>query len=278
MSGLRTLIHPEVLELAGLLEADWPGRSARLWASGVPVNEATPGAAPAGVGAPAAEPAAAGAEPGGQPVTPEGAPGGVDYGRIESALEDRFARMEESLTQRLPAPVAPAQPPAADPFADTLGGLGYDDAEQHAMRGVLEPLFQGVLQQALGPIQQQNQELRQQLHTLTNELDAGEIEERYPALANQEVYAPVAQEALQTAQMLGLQVQDPSQVPARLIEQAYLARLGRERVASETPAGGGNPALEAAGGATPPAEEPDIAQSIVNARGPKTPGMAYWGG
>jgi hypothetical protein len=54
-----TEIHPDALELAGLLEPSWPAASARLRASGVPLNEFTPVAPPAAPAAP---------------------PGGVDWG------------------------------------------------------------------------------------------------------------------------------------------------------------------------------------------------------
>lgn len=267
MSETRIPIHPDALELARLLEPTWPETSARLWDSGAPLN-AAPGQDPAAPAAPEATPAPAEATPEATPAAPS-----IDYDRIESLLGDRFQAMEQTIDSRLPAP---APTPQADPF-DALTPLGYDDQERQALQGVLQPLFQGVLSQALGPLQQQNEQLQGQLQRLTTELDAGDLEERYPALQNQETYAPVAQEALQMAQQLGMQVQDPALVPPRLIEQAYLAQLGRERIASETPAPGANPGLEGAGGATPPPEQPDVATNIVNARGPRTQATQFWG-
>jgi hypothetical protein len=245
---------------------------------GVIGNEPGGGAAPATTqGAPegATSPGTTAAP---ETAAPEG--GGFDYSRIESMLDQRFGQMDErvgGLESRLPEPQAPPEPQPQDPFGQ-LGELGYDDGEIQALQGVLAPLFQNVVQQAQAPLLQQLQMLQQGYAALNNELDAGDLVERYPALGTDEVYTPVAQQALQLAQSLGLQVQNPEEVPAPLVEQVYLAQLGRERVASETPAGGGNPGLETAGGATPPEPEPDLAKSIVAARGgQRTAASDFWG-
>jgi hypothetical protein len=219
----------------------------------------------------------------GQGGAPQGEPqggGGFDYDRIEQMLDSRFGQMDErvgGLEQHL-APQQQAPPEQEpDPFAP-LADAGYAPEEIQQLQGVLSPLFQGVVQQAMQPLQQQNQQLAAQLAALTNDLDAGDLVDQYPALGTDEGWNRVAPEALALAQSLGLQVQRPEEVPARIIETVHLAQLGRERVASETPAGGGNPGLETAGGATPPEPPPDIAKSIVNARGgQKTPQGLFWG-
>lgn len=271
MSETRTPMLSDALELARLLEPTWPGAVERLRASGVPLNEVTP-AAPTATGEPA------GAEPGGGPspagaesAAPGSEPGGgieVDYDRIEQMLESRFA---EAFQEPEPQPE-----PGPDPYAPLAEA--YDDPQQaQAAQGLLQQIIGGAVQQHLTPLQQQLEQERAARIALQNELDAGELEERYPALQQPETARAVEAEALQSARDLGMQVEHVGQVPARLIEMAYLAHVGRERIASETPAGGANPGLESASGATPPEPEPDVAQSIVNAHGQRTPAHQFWG-
>lgn len=236
---------------------------------------------PGGSAAPAAttQGAPQGATEPGSQAAPEGAPqgGGFDYDRIESMLDQRFQAQDErigGLEGRLPTPEAPPEPNPWQPLHEA----GYEENEIAQFQQVLAPLFQNAIQQATAPLQQTIQQLQQGYAALNNELDAGDLVERYPALGTDEVYGPVAADAVKLAQSLGLQVQRPEEVPATLVEQVYLAQLGRERVASETPAGGGTPALETASGAAPPEQEPDIASQIVAARGgQRTNASNFWG-
>jgi hypothetical protein len=198
--------------------------------------------------------------------TPAAQQASLDPGVVDM-LTERFASMLAPIQERLPEPAAPVAPEPADPYAD------YDPEDREALQGLLGPL----IEHHLNPVMQRNEQLERQLRALTNDLDAGDVEQRWPALTNPEVGQRATADAVKLAQSLGIEVQDVRDVPAALIETAYLAGLGRERAATETPASGGNPELERAGGATPPEPEPDIAREIVNASGPKVPGGDFWG-
>lgn len=183
----------------------------------------------------------------------------VDWGQ----LEDRLGPM---LDQRLAA-LKPEPEPEPDIYENELGGLYEDPNELAQARETLQNLVRAEASGLVEPLQRQIAEL-------TSSLDYGDLEAKYPGLQDPDVQQQVVAEAGKVFASVGGAQNAP--VPAALIEQAYLARIGRERAQSEAPAGGHATALESAGGAAPPMPEADIAQSIVNADGPRTPGRSFW--
>lgn len=189
---------------------------------------------------------------------------------IEALLMDRFGQFEQqigsSLDQRFAA-LAPPEP-EVDPYAEALGSVYEDPAEREAVGQALQGVFQPLLEQATAP-------LMQELSQLRAELDAGDLEARYPALQNPETAQQAMQAAAQLAQKAGL---DPAQYgrnPA-LIEAAFLMQAAQARAQSETPAGGTPVGLESAGGAATSEPGPNVAQQILAAGGPQTAARQVW--
>lgn len=188
----------------------------------------------------------------------------VDFG----PLMERFERIES----RLPEPQPEGEPePEADPY-EGLSELGYSEEETAATRQVLEQIFGSQVQQAVGPLQQEIQRLR-------SELDYGDLEEKYPALATEEgaekVMGESRQAAADIARQLGLPAQQAQQLAMspRLMEFVHLAQIGRERAAQEKPAGQPGAELEQPGGASPPEPEPDVNEGILGVNGSSD----FWG-
>lgn len=195
-------------------------------------------------------------------TTQEAAPG-IDMSALADALSERFEPQFEQLRGAInPEP----EPEVADPYVG-LGELGYSDEETSMTRNVLEGIFEQKMTQAVGPLQQE-------INRLRSELDYGDLEERYPALATPEgaerVMSESRQAAVDIARGLGLPAEQAQQLAMspKLMEFVHLAQIGRERAAQEQPPRAGTE-LEQPGGASPPEPEPDVNDQILGAAPPK---------
>jgi hypothetical protein len=190
----------------------------------------------------------------------------VDFGPIL----DRFSQFESKLEALQPQPEPETAP---DPYAE-LDNYYEDPAQSQDARRVLESILNPAIEQSTQALRDEIKALKGELSGLTTDLDLGDLEARYPRLADDREYnQALLQEAEQFAQQIG---QPDLARNARLIETLHLARVGKERAAAETPAGGVT-GLESAGGATPGQPAPNLAQSIVQAGGGNTPGRELWG-
>lgn len=186
----------------------------------------------------------------------------IDFG----PLMERFERLEQQLQ-----PAEANEPePEDDPYG-ALGELGYSEDETAATRDVLQQILGREVQQAVGPLQQEIQRLR-------SELDYGDLEERYPALATEEGASKVMEESRQAAADvarslgLGSEVAQQLAMSPAFMERVHLAQIGRERASQEQqPRPGAE--LEQPGGASPPEPEPDVNEAILGASNPGN----FWG-
>lgn len=194
----------------------------------------------------------------------------VDFGPVFERMEQFGSKLEE-----LSAAVQPPAPEQPDPYAE-LGNYYEDPNEANAARQALEAILNPALQAQTQPLLDKIAALEAAQQKVVADLELGDLEARYPRLANDEEYTNAL---LQEAQTLAAQLGNPALASnATLIEKLHLARMGAERAAAETPAGGVPTGLEAAHGASPGGNDgPDLAQSILRAGGQKTPGHLFWG-
>lgn len=200
------------------------------------------------------------------PATPESAEPAaspspsIDFGPIM----ERFESLESRLTAQQPES---APEPEPDPYAE-LESYYEDPADAADARQLLESVLEAKLSAATKPLQDR-------LAALQADLELGDLEARYPELAdNNELAQGILREAEEIARESGVPQLATS---AKLLEKLYLARKGLERAASEMPAGGAPTDLEGAGGAAPGQPEVDLAQQILQARGAMTPARQFWG-
>lgn len=192
----------------------------------------------------------------------------IDFGPIM----DRFSQFESKLEALQPA--APAPEPEQDPYAE-LDNHYKDPSQAQEARRLLEQINEAASQKATQPLLEKIATLEQALNGLTTDLDFGDLEARYPRLAEDREYnQSLLTEAEQFAQKVG---QPGLANNASVIETLHLARMGKERAAAETAAGGVPTGLESAGGASPGAPAPNLAQSIVQAGGAPTDAQRFWG-
>lgn len=191
----------------------------------------------------------------------------------EQLLDQRFADLREEIPQLIggalqqyqqqqPEEVAQGQQDPFDDFASLFEENYGETMQQQAAQGVdpsqLRDAFQGMIQQALQPIQER---------FLDQEADA--LEREYPALQDPKTQREVVAEAIEFAQALG--VPELARQP-KFIKKVFEARMASERAAQETPAGGSDGvALETGGGAAQPPQQStsddDIRQMIVGSGG-----------
>lgn len=204
---------------------------------------------------------AEGGEPGGEQQAPQ-----VDF----SPVLDRFGELENRLgqfEQRLPAP---PEPEAVDEFAGLdLDGLLEPSGEMDP-EAALRLMSQISSQQNQRAVQEAVAPLMERIEGMQINLDADALVTKYPQLADPAVHGPIVTQARELAQRLG----DPSLASkSQFIEVMFQAEQARKYAAGEVPAGSEQFELENAGGGAPGASEPNVAESIVNAR----PRNQFWG-
>lgn len=190
-----------------------------------------------------------------------------------SELLGRFEALDAKIETLRPEPAAPE--PAPDPYAEL--DQYYEDPNAAAeARRALESILSPAVEQATKPLLERIAAAESAAQKIQADLELGDLEARYSRLADDPEYT---KGILQEAQDLATKLGNPALASnATIIETLHLARVGRERAAAETPAGGVPTGLEAAGGASPgQPETPDLAQSILRAGGERTPGHQFWG-
>jgi hypothetical protein len=205
----------------------------------------------------AADQGAAGAPEQGEQQQQEG--GDRLYDAFTAFQQDMTGRFE-ALEQRIPEPQQPEPEPEPDAFdASMFQPQDYGDDGQlsaEAQSRALQELVDRRVQAAVSPVLEQREDDRR-----AAEADA--LEEKYPELADEKVYQPVIQQALDFAGRLGNV--ELAREPA-LIEMLYLAGRAQASSAQEVPAGSqpGVP-LERGGSAGPvdSSERDDAADRIV---------------
>lgn len=179
------------------------------------------------------------------------APEPVTQDRLEQMLDGfsrRIGTRLDGFEQRLPEPEPEPEQwdaPQFEPGDYTETGELSPEASMRAMRDMMRQ----VVKDELAPMEQQR--VQEQRDTY-----ADQLEQRYPALRDQATQEAVIEETVRFAEQLGRPdlAGDP-----RLLEQMYLARLGRERTSSEAPMQGGQQqgAIEPERGAAPAAPAPE---------------------
>lgn len=180
------------------------------------------------------------------------------YDAFTAFQQDMTGRFE-ALEQRIPEPQQPEAEEEPDEFTPAFQPQDYGDDGQlsaEAQSRALQELVDRRVQAAVSPVLAAREDDRR-----AAEADA--LEEKYPELADEKVYQPVIQQALDFAGRLGNV--ELAREPA-LIEMLYLAGRAQASGAQEVPAGSqpGVP-LERGGSAGPvdSSERDDAADQIV---------------
>lgn len=142
------------------------------------------------------------------------------------------------------------------------------DPDQATPEERAEHLVAGILQRQLEQMGLDPQAITEQLQGVEQRISHGErmnaiadMEQQYPNLRGEQ-----AEQVLQAAEQYAEQGVFSDPLDPRAIELAYLAGIGREAAASETPAGAGQvTTLEGAGAEAPGQPAPDIGAGIVGA-------------
>jgi hypothetical protein len=198
------------------------------------------------------------AEPqGGAPEAPEATPQEPTGDPRIDALLDRQAEQADAmraLMQRIPEHQAEPQQDFAQEFEALYDDNGYADPAQ--MESFIQRQVQAGIEQAMGPLAQQFNEMRQGM--TAEKLDA--LQTRYPALQDPEKAAAVVDEVVTRAQAWGNPelANNPD-----FVEMVHLSMQGRA-AAPETPAGQGPEShLETGGGGSPSEPEGDPFEAIM---------------
>jgi hypothetical protein len=186
---------------------------------------------------------------------PEAQPS-IDPARFES-VESRLGEVSDGMRQlmsRIPEQQAEPEPD----FGQQLESL-YDDsgfADPAAIQQLIQQQVQSGVQQAMAPLAQQFQEMRQGM--TAEKLDA--LQSRYPDLQDPAKAAEVVDDVVTRAQAWG----NPELANnPEFVEMVHLSRLGRA-MPQETPAGQGPEAhLESGGGGGPAEPEADPFDAII---------------
>jgi hypothetical protein len=199
------------------------------------------------------------AEPqGGAPEAPEATPQEAPTGdpRIDALLERQGEQADamRALMQRIPEPQPEPEPDFAQQFESLYDDNGYADPAQ--MEQFIQQRIQQGVEQAVGPLAQQFNEMRQGMNA--EKLDA--LQSRYPALQNPETAAAVVDQVVTLAQAWGT----PELANNHdFVEMVHLSMQGRS-AAPETPAGQGPEShLETGGGGSPSEPEGDPFDAIM---------------
>lgn len=138
--------------------------------------------------------------------------------------------------------------------------------DPQAFQQLLDRAVQEKLDKTVGPELEAGRQDRQQR-------EINELMTKYPALKEQDVAGPVVQAAQQFAYELAQRLGQPELADTLwrqpgVVEQMYLAEQARQTSGAEVPAGanGGEARLEGANGANPGADQPNLAEQIIQAR------------
>jgi hypothetical protein len=196
-------------------------------------------------------------EPTGEGQSPEATPQTPEWQGPIDELGNRLGEVSDGMRQlmsRIPEQQAEPEPD----FGQQLESL-YDDsgfADPAAIQQLIQQQVQSGVQQAMAPLAQQFQEMRQGM--TAEKLDA--LQSRYPDLQDPQKAAEVVDDVVTRAQAWG----NPELANnPEFVEMVHLSRLGRA-MPQETPAGQGPEAhLESGGGGGPAEPEADPFDAII---------------